>query len=60
VEHGKVGYVVDVNVEAISDAIIDFFENDKKATLEAGVRENKTKFSWGNMVKGIERLAGFR
>ncbi|MCR9290684.1 glycosyltransferase [Saprospiraceae bacterium] len=56
VEHGKVGYVVDVKIDAISDAIVDFFENNRKEELEEGVRQNKTKFSWKNMVKGIEDL----
>lgn len=56
VEHGKVGYVVDVKVDAISDAIVDFFENNRMAKLEAGVRENKVKFSWASMVHGIEKL----
>ena len=56
VEDGKVGYVVDVNEKAIADAIVDFYENNRKAKLEDGVRENKSKFSWENMVRGIEKL----
>lgn len=56
VEDGKVGYVVDVNETAIADAILDFYENDKRTSFEAGVKENKKLFSWENMVKGIEEL----
>jgi len=56
VEHGKVGYVVEVEVQAIADAIVDFFENERQEELTKGVIENKTQFSWHNMVKGIEGL----
>ena len=56
VEHGKEGYVVDVDVKAIADAIIDYFTNEREAEMKAGVREGKQRFSWGNMVKGIESL----
>lgn len=54
VEHGKVGYVVEVNAEAIADAIIDFFEKDRYQIMKKGVQENKKLFSWANMVRGIE------
>lgn len=53
VEHGKVGYVVDVNENAISDAIVDFYENEKLQEMTKGVKENKTLFSWSNLVKGL-------
>ncbi len=56
VEHGKVGYVVEVQVKAISDAIADFFENERQEELTMGVIENKTLFSWDNMVKGIRGM----
>ncbi len=58
VEDGVAGYVVPVEVSAIADAIVDFFENDRKTQLERGVRENKKLFSWTNMVEGIEELLG--
>ncbi len=56
VPHGKAGYVVPVNEQAIADAIFDFYENDKMKVLTAGVKEEKKRFSWGNMVEGIEGL----
>jgi len=59
VEHGKVGYVTEVNVVAISDAIIDFYDNNREAEMTAGVRENKQNFSWAKMVEGIEELEEF-
>lgn len=56
VEDGKVGYVVAVEVDAIADAIVDFFQEDRRKVLTQGVIENKKLFSWSNMVKGIEEL----
>ncbi len=56
VEDGKVGYVVDVDVNATADAIVDFFENDRLKDMTEGVRQNKGLFSWDKMVKAIEKL----
>mgnify|MGYP001315001076 FL=1 len=56
VPHGKAGYVVPAAPGAIADAIVDFFENDRQPALEAGVREEKKRFSWHAMVEGIENL----
>ncbi|GJM31871.1 MAG: glycosyl transferase [Saprospiraceae bacterium] len=56
VEHGKVGYVVPVDPQAIADAMVDYFEKNRQAVLEAGVRENKSRFSWENLVEGVEVL----
>jgi len=56
VPHGKAGYVVPVSEQAIADAVFDFYENDKMGVLTAGVKEEKKRFSWANMVKGIESL----
>lgn len=56
VPHGKAGYVVPVEAGAIADAIVDFFENDKKAVMEQGVFNEKKRFSWRSMVEGLEQL----
>lgn len=56
VEDGKAGYVVEVSETAIADAVVDFFENKQIDKLTAGVIENKEKFSWKNMVEGIEKM----
>jgi len=45
-----------VEPQAIADAMVDYFENLRQATLEAGVRENKSKFSWESLVEGLEKL----
>lgn len=56
VPHGKVGYVVPAEAGAIANAVVDFFENKRQATLEEGVREEKKRYSWQTMVDGIEKL----
>ncbi|MCB9040396.1 MAG: glycosyltransferase [Lewinellaceae bacterium] len=56
VEHGKEGYVVEVSVQAIADAIVDYFACEREKEMRAGVRRGKQRFSWSNMVKGIESL----
>jgi D-inositol-3-phosphate glycosyltransferase len=58
VEHGKVGYVVDVSSEAVSSAMFDFFQNDKLEIMSEGVRQNKGLFSWIQMVEALRSLFG--
>ncbi len=54
IPHGKVGYVVKPGPEAISEAIFDFYNNDKSDYFTANVIAEKEKFSWGTMVETIE------
>ena len=56
VENGRSGYVVDISPSAVADAILDFFQNDRKAVFEEGVREGKKRFSWSYMVETIKEL----
>ncbi|KAA3621136.1 MAG: glycosyltransferase [Bacteroidetes bacterium] len=56
VEHGKVGYVVDVDVKAVADAIVDFFDNQKLEVMSEGVKQNKELFSWTKMVESMSVL----
>jgi D-inositol-3-phosphate glycosyltransferase len=48
VKNGVSGYVVEPNSAEIAVAIDDFFENKKD--WSAGIREEKSKFSWENLV----------
>ncbi|KGE85515.1 MAG: glycosyltransferase [Phaeodactylibacter xiamenensis] len=56
VQHGKEGYVVDVSPEAIATAIADFYHNQQQESMENAVRAARSRFSWENMVRGIEAL----
>jgi D-inositol-3-phosphate glycosyltransferase len=54
IPHGKVGYVVNPGSEAITEAIFDFYNNDRKDYFTGNVISEKEKFSWGTMVETIE------
>jgi glycosyltransferase involved in cell wall biosynthesis len=50
VSEGVSGYVVPPEPTAIAAAMRDFFENDRAAAMQVGVREEKKRFSWENLV----------
>ena len=54
IPHGKVGYVVNPGPEAITEAIYDFYDNDRGDFFTSNVIAEKEKFSWGTMVETIE------
>ena len=54
IPHGKVGYVVKPGPEAITDAIFDFYKNDRIGFFTDNVIREKEKFSWGTMVETID------
>ena len=56
VQHGKEGYVVDVDPAAIAEAIVDFYRQKKQEEMTRAVKDGRSRFSWENMVKGIEQL----
>jgi len=51
-----VGYVVEPKPENIADALVDFYENDRREEFEKNVAVEKKKFSWVNLTKTIETL----
>jgi glycosyltransferase involved in cell wall biosynthesis len=61
VRHGETGYVVPpASPEAIADAIHDFFEHDRAASMEAAIARDRDRFSWDRFVEVIEQAAGGR
>ncbi len=46
VPHKKVGYVVEKNPDAISEAIYDFFSNNKAGDFAPYIREEKKTYTW--------------
>jgi glycosyltransferase involved in cell wall biosynthesis len=50
VTHGVSGYVVPPEPGAIAEAMRDFFENNKAEKMQAGVRQEKKRFSWEHLV----------
>lgn len=56
IPNGKVGYVVEPNPSSITDALVDFCENDRFDKFVDGVREEKQKYQWSNMTDAIKKL----
>jgi D-inositol-3-phosphate glycosyltransferase len=56
VPHGKAGYVVKPNIDAIAGAIEHFFVNDRADYFIEGVKAEKAKYSWDIFVKELEKL----
>jgi len=54
VAHDKAGYVVEVDSKAIADAIVNFFEENRKDEFIARVKIDKKMFSWENMVEALD------
>ncbi len=55
---GRCGYVVKPEASAITEAILDFFNNNRKEDFTEGVRKEKVKFSWDKMTEAILELYG--
>jgi D-inositol-3-phosphate glycosyltransferase len=53
VPEGKCGYVVKPEAKEITEAILDFYDNDRKAFFTEGVKLEKAKFSWDKMTASI-------
>ncbi len=53
VDHGRSGYVVPVEPVAITEAIIDYYDQQKEGDFQASVRRAKLRYSWENLTKEI-------
>lgn len=42
--------------EAVTKAIVNYFDSDLEAKLRDGVREEKKKYSWESFAKGVEEI----
>lgn len=58
VADGKEGYVVDVDPQAIAEAMLDFFERNKTGEFQQHLQAAKARFSWNHMTQIIKQLAG--
>ena len=56
IPNGIAGYVVEPNPSSITDALVDFCENDRRETFVDGVRAEKQKYQWSNMTDAIKKL----
>jgi D-inositol-3-phosphate glycosyltransferase len=53
VQDGICGYVVKPEKAKITEAILDYFDNDRKSVFTEGVKREKDKFSWEKMTGSI-------
>jgi D-inositol-3-phosphate glycosyltransferase len=53
VPDGICGYVVQPDPESITDALLDFYNNNRKEKFTDGVMKEKVKFTWEKMTKAI-------
>jgi D-inositol-3-phosphate glycosyltransferase len=53
VADGSCGYVVSPEPKAISEAIVDFYDNSKEKAFTEGIVKEKEKFSWNRMTSSI-------
>jgi len=56
VPDGKCGYVVNADQISISNAIRDYFDNDRKDEFTGNVIVEKEKYSWGKMTGSITEV----
>jgi D-inositol-3-phosphate glycosyltransferase len=59
VQDGICGYVVKPEKAKITDAILDYFDNDRKSVFTEGVKKEKEKFSWDKMTGSIIEVYKF-
>ena len=56
VPDGKVGFVVKPLVSEITDAVLNFYNNNKEEEFSKNAENEKLKYSWDKMVEAIETL----
>ena len=56
VHHGKMGYAVAPEADAIAEAIKDYFTNDRKDAFTDYVRREKTKYNWDKLTSAFLKL----
>ena len=58
VEDGKTGYVVEPeNPDALADAVVRYFAEDKEEEFGENVKKEAYRFDWERMVETVERLS---
>jgi len=56
VADGRCGYVVKPDPQSIANAIVDYFDNNRKALFTEGVKQEKEKFAWDKMTGSISKV----
>ena len=56
VPDGKIGFVVQPDVQQIADAIVRYYDQNLEEDFTLGVRQEKKKYLWTNMTTAIDNL----
>lgn len=56
VPNGKIGYSIEPNSKEITDAICDFYDNNREEQFVANIKEEKKKYSWNRMTENIKKV----
>lgn len=56
VADGKCGYVVKPEPEYVTNAIIDYFSNNRKSSFTEGVKQERSRFTWDKLTAAITRV----
>lgn len=57
VPHMEAGYVVKPEVSDISEALLDFFTNDRSGQMKNAITDIKERYSWGAFLKSLLSLS---
>ena len=57
VPNGKVGYVVEPDIESIANALVDWANSNKTNHFIQGLKEEKQKYSWSKMTQAVVKAA---
>ena len=52
----KMGYACEPNAQAIADALLDYFTNDRQAEFTKYLQKEKTKYAWSNMTRAYIKI----
>ncbi len=56
VPNGKVGYVIEPDINQLADAILKFYDQEKESEFIKNVVIEKQKYSWDKMIKTIDEV----
>ena len=56
VQHQKDGYLVDVNVDSIVEALVDFYQNNREDSFAKAVKHKQVNYNWSNFAKKFNSL----
>lgn len=56
IHHGKMGYAVEPQVDAIADSLMDYYQNDRQAAFTEYLIQEKKKYEWDKMTRTFYSL----